>query len=533
MISGTIEDIATITIDQRDLLWALVRILDEEPEREPATVHAVGGMLSTPAGQRPGDDYNERADWTDILTGWTRAARMGSGYGWRKPGKQSPGISATTGQSKDGIDRLYVFSTSTEFEPERPYNKFSAYTRLHHAGDYSAAAKQLSADGYGTQHAPTTITLDTIIEPDTDDPIKINTYDQAVQRRFADLRVLEDAKLLLAAHKAGTAHPLDAINLTEFLTQPDEQEQYRITGLWPAQGRVLLAAAAKAGKTTIVVGNLLPSLVDGRAFLGEHSCQPVTRRVTYLNMEVGERIIRTWMRRAAIVNTDQINVVNLRGKASALTLATEQGRQRFAAFLRNQQTEAVILDPLAPLLATLSLDENSNTDIALFFSWWAEMLNLAEVTDDLLVHHTGHAGQRSRGASRLLDEPDAIWTLTKGLGTDPDDDEALGSTQPRFLTAYGRDVDKAEEGLDYNPDTGLLTYNGQNRSQTKTLGKVNHITDILQDQKPRSTNQICQAVGGDRNKAYAAVKKMVDNGTLFESGKTSNGHPLYVLDTTK
>lgn len=316
---------------------------------------------------------------------------MGSGYGWRKPGKERPGISATTGQSADGVDRLYVFSTSTQFEPERPYAKFAAYTLLQHHGDYSAAAKQLGVDGYGTQHAPTIITLDTIIEADTDDPIKISTYDQAVQRRFADLRVNEDAKLLLAVHKAGEAHPLQAINLTEFLTQPDETEQYRITGLWPAQGRVLLAAAAKAGKTTIVVANLLPSLVGGRAFLGEHSSQPVTRRVTYFNMEVGERIIRTWMRRAGIINTDQVNVVNLRGKASALTLATQQGRQRFAAFLRNLETEAVILDPLAPLLATLNLDENSNTEVATFFSWWSEVLQLAEVTDDLIVHHTGHA----------------------------------------------------------------------------------------------------------------------------------------------
>jgi hypothetical protein len=372
-----------------------------------------------------------------------------------------------------------------------------------------------------------------IIELPTDDTPDNTPYDQAVQRRFADLRVNEDAKLLLAAHKAGQAHPLDAINLTEFLTQPDEQEQYRITGLWPAQGRVLLAAAAKSGKTTIVVGNLLPSLVDGRAFLGEHSSQPVTGRVTYLNMEVGERIIRTWMRRAGIINTDQINVVNLRGKSSALTLATDQGRQRFAAFLRNHETEAVILDPLAPLLATLGLDENSNTDVALFFSWWSEVLNLAQVTDDLVVHHTGHAGQRSRGASRLLDEPDAIWTLTKGLGTDPDDDELLGSTQPRFLTAYGRDVDKAEEGLNYDPDTGHLTYNGRNRSQTKTAGKLDHLIELLKDQTPRTKNQIAILAGGNRNSIYRALQEMETTGLLFPSGRTQNGAHLLVLDTTK
>ena len=152
LITGSIENIATITIDERDHLWAIIRMLDEEPEREPATPHITTGILGpTTASTRPGDDYNERADWADILTGWTRSTRMGSGYGWRKPGKQKPGISATTGQSTDGIDRLYVFSTSTEFDPERPYNKFSAYTLLQHAGDYSAAATALAAAGYGSK----------------------------------------------------------------------------------------------------------------------------------------------------------------------------------------------------------------------------------------------------------------------------------------------------------------------------------------------------------------------------------------------
>ena len=171
LITGSIEDIATITIDERDHLWAIIRMLDEEPEREPATPHITTGILTgSIAGTRPGDDYISRADWADILTGWTRATRMGSGYGWRKPGKEGPGISATTGQSADGVDRLYVFSTSTEFEPERPYNKFSAYAHLQHAGDYSQAATALAAAGYGTQpQQSTTKTTDPPImtKPDT------------------------------------------------------------------------------------------------------------------------------------------------------------------------------------------------------------------------------------------------------------------------------------------------------------------------------------------------------------------------------
>lgn len=152
MVAGSIDTIPTITADEREMLWALLRMLDEEPERSNLTEQQPAStLLGSIDGVRPGDDFCERATWEQILGphGWTKAFRMGSGYSWRKPSKEGPGISATTGQSSDGVDRLYVFSTSTEFEPERPYNKFAAYALLEHAGDFSAAASALAAEGYG------------------------------------------------------------------------------------------------------------------------------------------------------------------------------------------------------------------------------------------------------------------------------------------------------------------------------------------------------------------------------------------------
>ena len=110
---------------------------------------------------------------------------------------------------------------------------------------------------------------------------------------------------MLAADKAGKAPALDGLPLVDFLAQPDETERYRVDGLWPAEGRVLLAAAAKSGKTTMVVGNLIPALVDGRPFLGRFNVTPVTGRVVLLNMEVGPRTLRGWMRRAGIQATDR------------------------------------------------------------------------------------------------------------------------------------------------------------------------------------------------------------------------------------
>ena len=76
--------------------------------------------------------------------------RDGTTY-WRRPGKDI-GISATT--NFGGADLLYVFSSSTEFEAEKSYNRFGAYAVLNHGGDFHAAARALAQQGYGQKAAP-------------------------------------------------------------------------------------------------------------------------------------------------------------------------------------------------------------------------------------------------------------------------------------------------------------------------------------------------------------------------------------------
>ncbi|KAB1658993.1 phage/plasmid primase, P4 family [Pseudoclavibacter sp. CFCC 11306] len=167
---GGPDTITTITMAQRDQLHLVFNLaLDKTPEEEPwdstqtASIwDADFGGTTTPSNDqpgdlKPGDDYEQRTDWADILTpaGWTLLGTRGRTRYWRRPGKDE-GISATTGHADDR-DRLYVFSTSTEFEAEKPYTKFGAYALLQHGGDHSAAARTLHADGYG-KRAPRELT---------------------------------------------------------------------------------------------------------------------------------------------------------------------------------------------------------------------------------------------------------------------------------------------------------------------------------------------------------------------------------------
>lgn len=106
---------------------------------------------------RPGDDFNNRAHWADILTpvGATYMYHRGHTMYWRRPGETDHKHSATTGRKGSGSeDRLYVFSDSwVPFEQNVPYNKFAAYTLLNHGGDFAAATRELRSQGFGGELA--------------------------------------------------------------------------------------------------------------------------------------------------------------------------------------------------------------------------------------------------------------------------------------------------------------------------------------------------------------------------------------------
>lgn len=153
-LAGGPATVPTITADEREQLHTLIRTIDVTAATAPAPaagpVAAIWSTYRQHEGDiTPGDDYEARTDWAEILTphGWTLTYQRGSLRYWTRPGKKD-GISASTGKADDR-DRLYAFTSSTDFEQETPYTKFGAYALLEHRGDHAAAAKQLAADGYG------------------------------------------------------------------------------------------------------------------------------------------------------------------------------------------------------------------------------------------------------------------------------------------------------------------------------------------------------------------------------------------------
>jgi hypothetical protein len=138
-------------------VWFNLTVLaaDLNEYRKPTAREVVGDRVGDATGVRPGDHFNARVGWVDVLSphGWQVFRSTSSATYWTRPGKGT-GVSASTGfcTGPTGGSLFYVFSTSAApFEAEASYSKFAAYALLHHHGNFTDATRALGRAGYGQQ----------------------------------------------------------------------------------------------------------------------------------------------------------------------------------------------------------------------------------------------------------------------------------------------------------------------------------------------------------------------------------------------
>jgi len=268
--------------------------------------------------------------------------------------------------------------------------------------------------------------------------------------------------------------------LDELVAQASDCPQWRVDGLWPAGGRVLLAAQYKAGKTTMVA-NLVRSLVDAEPFLERFPVTPAERAVL-IDDELDPKTLARWLADQNIDHLDRIEVVSLRGHLAHFDVMTPEGRKPWADAIRG--ADVVVLDCLRPMLDALGLSEA--TGAGRFVLALDALLREAGVPEAVVVHHFGHDAQRARGDSRLLDWPDVLWRLTRA-GTEPD--------SPRFLSAYGRDVDQPQARLWFVPDARRLTLDDPRPTPPRrppatwedVVAKLGEVPHWIQDEPEKSS----------------------------------------------
>ena len=142
---GSPANVQTLTDDETDGILDIARSFNEY-----RVEHRTPSEVSKPierSGKSPFDDYDERETPISVLEGhgWKVISERGGKVVLCRPDKQR-GISATWNHVPN---RFYVFTSSTQFNPQEIYKASAVFAILEHNSDYVAAAKDLAARGYG------------------------------------------------------------------------------------------------------------------------------------------------------------------------------------------------------------------------------------------------------------------------------------------------------------------------------------------------------------------------------------------------
>jgi hypothetical protein len=346
------------------------------PRREVKPVHS-----EVTNGKRPGDAFVLRTNWADVLEphGWTRVLASDDVTYWRRPGK-THGVSAST--NHQGSDLLWVFTTSTEFDADKSYNKFAAYAVLNHGRDFRAAAAALAAEGYGQPAQKSVRQVRSGSQPPEPAAELKWRYLKDVQPERVDwlwrLR-LARGTLTLWIGDGGLGKSRASNDLTARLT----------TGApWPdgectAIGNVIILSAEDAASFTI-----RPAIETAGGDLS----------------------------RVAILDA----IVEANGRERLLQLATDL--PKLEALIDEVKPELVIIDPLSAYFGTV-LDSYRDTDVRAVL---APLVKLAE-TRQIAVLGIMHVGKSTDRQARHRVLGSVAFTnaarLVFAIGPDPEDPE--------------------------------------------------------------------------------------------------------------
>ncbi len=342
-----------------------------------------------------------------------------------------------------------------------------------------------------------------------------DSFDLAVQRAAYGLRVRQAARELVARDGLEDAPALLPTNLAEFLAEPDEDVRYRVDRLLPTGGRVVFAAPNKAGKTT-TIGNLVRCLVDGGRFLDEFDVERA-ERVVLLDNELDRRMIRSWLRDQTIVNAEAVAVLSLRGRLSGFNILDPVVRSEWARAIG--PADLLVFDCLRPALDALGLSEDK--DAGRFLVAMDELIAEAGVQELVVVHHMGHSNERSRGDSRILDWPDALWKIVK--------ENAEDHSSARFFSAYGRDVNQSESRLAFDPENRHLSLSGGSRHESRASHTETDLLNFALENPGCSQSQLVRGVVGDTNAKRQGVRNLLAAG-LLRVEIAGQKHAHYVVE---
>lgn len=147
ILYGSLESIQEITPEERSVLFTVAYSFNQVL-KEPAHDRKIERKRYK--GLSPSEDYNQRGDIIKLLTdhGWTRMGRKGQKILMKRPGDTKADHSGNFDEEKNWFS---VFSTSTQFEAQTPYQPYAVFAMLECGGKFDEVPGKLRELGFGDE----------------------------------------------------------------------------------------------------------------------------------------------------------------------------------------------------------------------------------------------------------------------------------------------------------------------------------------------------------------------------------------------
>jgi hypothetical protein len=320
----------------------------------------------------------------------------------------------------------------------------------------------------------------------------------------------------------------DQGNLAQQLQAVIADPLFLVEELFPDGMICQINAQFKIGKTTLVI-NLVQSLSTGEPFLRRFPVHSEFKgHIAHWNMEVDQKTLLGWYRKQALPDHARARVfpLSVRGNIS-LDFMSDVVMDWTIKWLQNNNIKVWIIDPLSKLFRD---DENSNYE---FNQWWLRLEHIvreAGVRLAVIVHHTGHSGERARGASAMMGNPDVLLSYTHS--------GKLGEVPPntrRYLSGLGRGVELSSTEIDFDRETSALfcTDSGTTRIQAKSHIKARQAgVAVWNAHAPINTGDLYKVLGWQQSGTElrdnkTALERAEDKGYIVrqKQGRTTWNSP--------
>lgn len=339
-----------------------------------------------------------------------------------------------------------------------------------------------------------------------------------VDRAKYGMRVQQEARRALVSEHV--AESPEIMELGKFMDMDVPPPKILVDGLIALEGNTLLVAQPKAGKTTLV-HNLVRAVADSEKFLAEYKVRkiPDQKKIVLLDFEMHHGLLRAWLDDQIIENRERVAISSLYGCASSFNIMDPFCHDEWAGYLRDQRAGYIILDCLAPALAAIGVDENSNTEVG---AWLDAMMTLVRdcgAYGMMIVHHTGRQGEHARGASRLEGwTSDNIRLTLQGAG---EDDDGKFVRADRFLSARGRvafDFTECKLEGGSPDDNRRLWVGGGTKAEVAAQRCMPDVIAFIETNPGTSKNAIEKNVTGATPAIRTVISQLINDGEVCNHG---------------